>query len=231
MELHTLGIDLGKTTFHAVGLNKRGEVVMRKKFSRIQLLRFTANLKVGLIGMESCGGAHFFGRSLREQGHEVLMKNKLARAALIACIAGLFGSSLGPDLGSAYGLPLQGGCACWHSLPGNVGYSSHWDSGWLDLVKVTSFHEGDKLKLKIGGTATKIVVRLLEKGASPDEPVGIDGGIVDVPKSKVVEIALQDDHTDVTQISVHGGINPFGLYPLGGGNGPAALLSAELCAK
>jgi transposase len=71
MELHTLGIDLGKTVFHTVGLNERGDVVMRKKFSRAQLLRFTANLKVDLIGMESCGGAHFLGRSLREQGHDV----------------------------------------------------------------------------------------------------------------------------------------------------------------
>jgi transposase len=71
MELHTLGVDLGKAVFHAVGLNERGDVVMRKKFSRTQLLRFTANLKVDLIGMESCGGAHFLGRSLREQGHEV----------------------------------------------------------------------------------------------------------------------------------------------------------------
>ena len=70
MELHTLGIDLGKTVFHVVGLNQRGEVVVRKKFSRAQLLHFTANLKVGLVGMEACGGAHFLGRALREQGHE-----------------------------------------------------------------------------------------------------------------------------------------------------------------
>jgi transposase len=34
MELHTIGIDLGKTVFHLVGLNLRGEVVVRKKFSR-----------------------------------------------------------------------------------------------------------------------------------------------------------------------------------------------------
>ena len=66
MELHTLGIDLGKAVFHAVGLNGRGDVVFRKKFSRIQLLRFIANLKVDLIGMESCGGAHFLGRALRD---------------------------------------------------------------------------------------------------------------------------------------------------------------------
>ncbi len=71
MELHRIGIDLGKTVFHLVGLNQRGEAVVRKKFSRAQLLRFTANLKVELIGMEACGGAHFLGRALREQGHEV----------------------------------------------------------------------------------------------------------------------------------------------------------------
>jgi transposase len=46
-------------------------VVIRKKFSRLQLLRFTANLRVRLMGMEACGGSHFLGRSLREQGHEV----------------------------------------------------------------------------------------------------------------------------------------------------------------
>lgn len=70
MEIHTIGIDLGKTVFHLVGLNARGEVVVRKKFSRKQLLHFTANLRVELIGMEACGGAHFLGRALREQGHE-----------------------------------------------------------------------------------------------------------------------------------------------------------------
>ena len=71
MEIHTIGIDLGKTVFHLVGLDLRGEVVVRKKFSRKQLLRFTANRQVALIGMEACGGSHFLGRALREQGHEV----------------------------------------------------------------------------------------------------------------------------------------------------------------
>jgi transposase len=71
MELRTIGIDLGKMVFHLVGMNLRGEVVVRKKLSRRQLLQFTANLHVDLIGMEACGGAHFLGRALREQGHEV----------------------------------------------------------------------------------------------------------------------------------------------------------------
>jgi len=71
MKIETIGIDLGKTKFHIVGLSERGEVVIRKQFSRAQLLRFTANRKVHLIGMESCGGAHFLGRALQEQGHAV----------------------------------------------------------------------------------------------------------------------------------------------------------------
>jgi transposase len=68
MEPHTIGIDLGKTVSHLVGLNLHGEVVVCKKFSRAQLLRFTANVHVALIGMEACGGAHFLGRAVREQG-------------------------------------------------------------------------------------------------------------------------------------------------------------------
>jgi transposase len=70
MEIHTIGIDLGKTVFHLVGLDAHGEVVVRKKCSRDQILRFTANLDVSLIGMEACGGAHFLARALREQGHD-----------------------------------------------------------------------------------------------------------------------------------------------------------------
>jgi transposase len=71
MKLHVLGIDLGKTVFHLVGLDSTGKVVMRKRCSRRQLLIFTTNLQVQLIGMESCSGSHFLGRALREQGHEV----------------------------------------------------------------------------------------------------------------------------------------------------------------
>ena len=71
MEIRTIGIDLGKTVFHLVGLNARGEVVVRKKCSRTQLLGFTSKLCECLIGMEACGGSHFLGRALREQGHDV----------------------------------------------------------------------------------------------------------------------------------------------------------------
>ena len=70
MHIASIGIDLGKTTFHLVALDERGQVVIRKKFSRPQLLAYTANLKASLIGMEACSGAHFLGATLRRQGHD-----------------------------------------------------------------------------------------------------------------------------------------------------------------
>src|SRR3977135_240306 len=71
MELNAIGIDLGKTLFHLVGLDASGNVVVRKKCSRAQLLKYTANLRVQRIGMEACSGSHFLGRALRAQGHDV----------------------------------------------------------------------------------------------------------------------------------------------------------------
>src|ERR1700729_4346682 len=71
MQIHSVGIDLGKTTFHLVALGTAGKVLVRKNFSRKQLLAFTANMPASLIGLEACSGAHFLGRALRKQGHDV----------------------------------------------------------------------------------------------------------------------------------------------------------------
>ena len=70
-QIQSMGMDLGKTTFHLVALGSRCQVVVRKKFSRQQRLSYTANLPSSLMGMEACVGPHFLGRALREQGHEV----------------------------------------------------------------------------------------------------------------------------------------------------------------
>ena len=71
MNIASIGIDLGKTTFHLVALGERNKILLRKKFSRSQLLAYTANLPASLIGLEACAGAHFMGAALREQGHQV----------------------------------------------------------------------------------------------------------------------------------------------------------------
>jgi alpha-tubulin suppressor-like RCC1 family protein len=53
MEVHAIGIDLGKTLFHLVAVDANGSVVARKRCSRTQLLTYTANVRVRVIGMEA----------------------------------------------------------------------------------------------------------------------------------------------------------------------------------
>jgi transposase len=62
--LRTVGIDLGKTVFHLVGLDAPGNVIVKRRFSRTQLLSYFANTPVCLIGMEACCGSHHLGAAL-----------------------------------------------------------------------------------------------------------------------------------------------------------------------
>jgi transposase len=70
-EISVLGIDIAKRVFHAVGMDARGKIIFRKHLSRNALMPLIAKLPPVLIGMEACGGAHYWARRFREHGHEV----------------------------------------------------------------------------------------------------------------------------------------------------------------
>ena len=65
-----IGIDIGKNSFHLVGLDKRGAIVLRQKWSRGQVETRLANLPPCLVGMEACVGAHHLSRKLKALGHD-----------------------------------------------------------------------------------------------------------------------------------------------------------------
>ena len=69
--LSTVGIDLAKSVFHLVGMDERGKIIVRKRLMRGEVLAFMATLPAVTVGMEACGGAHYWARQLREQGHTV----------------------------------------------------------------------------------------------------------------------------------------------------------------
>jgi transposase len=69
--ISVLGIDIAKRGFHVVGMNEQGQIGLRKRLSRHDLMPFIATLPPVLIGMEACGGAHYWARRFREHGHEV----------------------------------------------------------------------------------------------------------------------------------------------------------------
>lgn len=71
MEISIVGIDIAKSVFHLAAFDKNGHIVVKKRFSRSQLLKYTANLFVKVIGMEACPGAHYLARVLVAQGHTV----------------------------------------------------------------------------------------------------------------------------------------------------------------
>jgi len=75
-----IGIDIGKNSFHIVGLDQRGAIVLRQKWSRGQVDVRLTNMPPCLIGMEACVGAHHLSRKLRALGHDArLMPAKYVR--------------------------------------------------------------------------------------------------------------------------------------------------------
>ena len=71
MTIATLGIDLGKSVFHLVGQDAQGRTLLRRRMTRQRLITLTATLPACRIGMEACCGAHYLGRILAGQGHDV----------------------------------------------------------------------------------------------------------------------------------------------------------------
>src|SRR5260370_30115785 len=71
MTADVCGIDSGKTGFYLVGLSKEGHIVVRKRFTRKQLITDTVNMPACVIGMEACAGAHFLARAVATEGHNV----------------------------------------------------------------------------------------------------------------------------------------------------------------
>jgi transposase len=71
MQVTTIGLDIAKNLFQGHGVDRGGKVVLRRQLRRATVLAFFANLPPCLIGLEACGGAHYWARELTKLGHEV----------------------------------------------------------------------------------------------------------------------------------------------------------------
>jgi len=70
-EASIIGIDLAKRSFQVHGARADGSVAYRRKLSRGKLAGFIASRPRCTVAMEACGSAHYWGREIRELGHEV----------------------------------------------------------------------------------------------------------------------------------------------------------------
>src|ERR1700722_18455955 len=81
MNITTVGLDLAKSVFQVHGVDTRGNVKIRRQLKLSQVSAYFAQLPACLIGMEACGGAHFWARKLTELGHTVkLMAPQFVKA-------------------------------------------------------------------------------------------------------------------------------------------------------
>ena len=71
MKITTIGIDLAKNVFQVHAVDEHGKVALRKQLRRDQMNSFFVNLPPCLIGMEACGSAHHWARTLSSFGHTV----------------------------------------------------------------------------------------------------------------------------------------------------------------
>ena len=71
MNTKRVGIDIAKQVFQVHGVDYQDKVVLRKQLRRSQMLSFFATLPPCLIGIEACGGAHYWARELQKLGHTV----------------------------------------------------------------------------------------------------------------------------------------------------------------
>ena len=77
MKITTVGFDLAKNAFQVHGVDQHGKVVLKKQLRRHQVAEFFAQLPSCLIGMEACGGAHYWARRLQGLGHTRLSATKV----------------------------------------------------------------------------------------------------------------------------------------------------------
>ncbi len=69
--IKVLGIDLAKDVFQLHGTNEHGRCLLTKRLSRKKLREYMANIPSCLVGIEACGGSHYWASVFESYGHTV----------------------------------------------------------------------------------------------------------------------------------------------------------------
>ncbi len=67
----TIGLDIAKNFFQVHAVDGSGQVVLRRKLSRGEVLGFFEAQPKVLVGIEACGTGHYWAREIAARGHEV----------------------------------------------------------------------------------------------------------------------------------------------------------------
>lgn len=67
----TIGLDLAKQVFQIHGADAEGSPIINRKLRRAEVLRFFEKQPPCLVGLEACGGSHYWAREIAARGHDV----------------------------------------------------------------------------------------------------------------------------------------------------------------
>jgi len=100
-------------------MDDAGHVVLRKRLTRDALMPFITPLPPVIIGMEACGGAHYWARRFREHGHTAKLIAPQFVEPYTYCISrrNFFG---GKQLRLLYGANRAARCAIIHGARGDT---------------------------------------------------------------------------------------------------------------
>jgi transposase len=70
-ETTIIGLDVAKQIFQVHGVSADGKVTVKRQLRRSQMLGFFGKLTRCVVGLEACGGSHFWAREIRALGHDV----------------------------------------------------------------------------------------------------------------------------------------------------------------
>lgn len=70
----SVGLDLAKNIFQLHAVNAVGEVIVRRALCQSQFLAFFERLPPCLVGMETCGRAHYWAQRIGAMGHTVRLR-------------------------------------------------------------------------------------------------------------------------------------------------------------
>ena len=70
-QISTIGLDLAKNVFQIHGADAEGAPVLNRKLRRVEVLRYFEKLPPCLVGLEACGGSHYWAREIAAFGHDV----------------------------------------------------------------------------------------------------------------------------------------------------------------
>ena len=68
-----IGIDTSKSVFQLHGVDEGEQLVLQRRLRRREFVKFLAKLEPTSIGLEACGGSHYWARELQRLGHTVML--------------------------------------------------------------------------------------------------------------------------------------------------------------